>query len=293
MKNILKTLLLTAILFTFANLTFAKDLDISLSPEVNKVEAGKTARVRVNFTNAPKKFLMTDISIDGGRVESVRKLSTRVYVAIVHANDDAKEIELQVQADSIRDGEGDLNENASNSVSIKVIPNTEKVAAENNAKVEQINNENQKAISSLLEAVTTSARNNAAQAIQQQSAAQVQYYMCNGVSIPSTQQCTIAPQNNAGTVITTPGYYDFWGNWIPPTQSIQTTQTVNALTPVYNPYNTYNSYGSYGSYGVTPVYDSAYYNNYYYDYGHYPQSYYSSSYYYGYKKNTLYDILSW
>lgn len=274
----MKKFILLFILST--SFVLAKDLSVSLSPETTTIEAGKTARVRVNFSQAPKKFSATDIAVDGGTIDSVRKLSTRVYLAVVRASEDAKEVELQIQADAIRDNEGDLNENASNSVRLKIVANTQKLEAENKINSEKVKLETEKTLNTLLNAVTQSAKNNPPVST---PAPQVQYYNCNGQAIPTTQQCVQNTQQIGG-------YYDAWGNWVP---AVQTAPIVAPTVVPYNSYNAYSSYSPYSTYGVTPVYDATYYANYYDYYGYYPQSYYSSPYYSKYRRSTLLDLLDW
>lgn len=256
----------------------AKDLSISLSPESTTVEAGKTARVRVSFSQAPKKFSASDISIEGGTVDSVRKLSTRVYLAVVRASEDVKDVELQIQADSVRDNEGDLNENASNSIRLKVTANIQKLEVENRAKAEQVKLENEKTLNSLLNIVTQTSRNNNTPA-PTAPAPQVQYYNCNGQAIPTTQQCIQNANVNTNNVLYIPSgsYVDTYGNTYNPYGAYGTTQGyVVYPTGLYSQYemNYYDRY--YNNYGYYPrTYYTTYYNN----YGYYPQTYYSSPYY--------------
>ncbi len=253
-------LLFIGLVFLGLSFVSAKDLNISLSPDTTTVEAGKTARVRVNFSQAPKKFSATDISIDGGTVDSVRKLSTRVYLAVVRSSEDAKEVELQIQADAIRDNEGDLNENASNSVRIKVVANTQKVEAESKARVEQAKLENEKTLNSLLNIVSQTAKNNAPVST---PAPQVQYYNCNGQAIPTTQQCVQNANVNTNSVLYIPSNNYGTGYVVYP-------------TGLYSPYEMsyYDRY--YNNYGYYP---KTYYTTYYNNYGYYPETYYSSPYY--------------
>jgi hypothetical protein len=257
-----------------SSLVSAEGLSISLSPETTTVEAGKTARVKVNFSQAPKKFSPTDISIESGTVDSVRKLSTRVYLAVVRASEDAKEVELQIQADAIRDNEGDLNENASNSVRIKVTANTQKLEAEAKAKTEQSKLENEKTLNSLLNIVTQNAKNNAPAIT---PAPAVQYYNCNGQAIPTTQQCVQNANVNTNSVLYIPSNnygsgYNPYGNY----GNNYSTGYVVYPTGLYSSYEMsyYDRY--YNNYGYYP---KAYYTTYYNTYGYYPESYYSSPYY--------------
>lgn len=241
----------------------AKDLSISLSPESTTVEAGKTARVKVNFSQAPKKFSATDISIEGGTVDSVRKLSTRVYLAVVRASEDVKEVELQIQADAIRDNEGDLNESASNSVRIKVTLNTEKPVAEKPVaekagKTEQEKTDYNLKLSALLDAITASAKKNTTVSTTATTPTSgVSYYNCNGVAIPTTQQCvqqqTAAQQTVSYVQNSEPQYITVYDDYydeyvtIPNPNYRATVQVVQqSVTPTT--YFTGSYYTSTGSY---------------------------------------------
>lgn len=280
-----KILIFIGLVFLGFSSVSAKDLSISLSPETTTVEAGKTARVRINFSQAPKRFSATDISVEGGTVDSVRKLSTRVYLAMVRASEDAKEVELQIQADTIRDNEGDLNENASNSIGIKVVENTQKLEVENKAKIQQAKLDNEKTLNNLLNIVTQNAKNNTPTVA---PATQVQYYNCNGQAIPTTQQCVQNANVNANGVLYMPSnsYVDPYGSYT------NTQGYIVYPSGLYSPYEItyYDRY--YTSYGYYPrTYYTTYYNN----YGYYPESYYSSPYYevgYGFGSG-LRNLFSW
>lgn len=288
----MKKIILLFILST--SFVFAKDLSVTLSPETTTVEAGKTARVRISFSQAPKKFSVTDISIDGGTVDSVRKLSTRVYLAVVRASEDSKEVELQIQADAIRDNEGDLNENASNSVRLKVVANTQKLEAENKINTEKAKLETEKTLNTLLNAVTQNAKSSAPAA----SAPQVQYYNCNGTAIPTTQQCVQNANVNTNSVLYVPSnnyggvYGDPYNSYTPYTSYGNTQGYVVYPTGLYTPYEMsyYDRY--YSNYGYYP---KTYYTTYYNNYGYYPETYYSSPFYevgYGFGSG-LRSLFSW
>ena len=255
-KFIISLLVLTLSIFSFIlPSAFAKDLDIVLKSEYATVAPNKTFRVTAYFNKPITKLLITDIEIDGGRIESVRKINTKTYLIFARPSEDVNEVNLQIQADVVKDKEGDLNEYASNDLSVKVTQDKNTLKEQEIANLKQSDQENKKMINDLVNTINNSNKN-AATAAQSQTNAnqnQVQYYNCNGKATPITKDC----------------YTN--GNYLPYT----TIYTMPSYEPLYNDYyytyynysNPYSNSNSYSSPYSSP-YSSTYYSSpstYYYD----------------------------
>ncbi len=246
------SLMLTTLLFV----NFTSALSVSLTTTSRTVEEGKSVKVRANFTENILKLPASAISVDGGNVQSVRKMNGSSYLIYILAASDSKEMDVQIEAEKVQDLKKNFNDGSSNELVIKIT----KVVP-----VEVVNtNQNNSGITTsqlgeLLDKVVENTKNQTPKYTP--VAAPVQYYMCNGVSIPTTQTCT--QQSQAYQPVYTPsvynpnypstGYYDVYGNYILPTTS----------------YGNYNGYGSYNTY-----------SNY-------------DTYYYPPRKTSIYDYLNW
>ncbi len=267
MKNSVKfiiSFIIMAVSFGLQSL-YAADLNITLKSEYATAAPNKTFRVTAYFNKPITKLLMTDIEIDGGRIESVRKINTKTYLIFARPSEDSREVSLQIPADVVKDKEGDLNEYASNDLSVKVTQDKNVLKEQEIANLKQSDQENKKMINDLVNTINNTNKN-AATAAQSQTQTnanqnQVQYYNCNGKATPITKDC----------------YTN--GSYLPYT----TIYTMPSYEPLYNDYyytyyNYSNPYSNSNSY--SSPYSSTYYSNpstYYYspsystyDYGYEP-----------------------
>lgn len=219
-KNKIKyTFLMLSVLcgFTFSSAyAFADEEsgpEIILRSTVRMVEAGKTVKITATFSEPVTKFTKDRVSVDGGVLETLRKLSPQSYLLFVRAEANVKEIDVQVESSKVQNSKKIFNTYASNNLLIKV-KTPPPPAAESQSATE---------ISKLLDKMEkSSAINNpapTAQPIQQQ----ITYKICNGYTIPSNQPCQ--PQNNTS-------YRDAYVN----------TYYYPGTTPYPSTYPPYNSY---------------------------------------------------
>lgn len=94
---------------------------VRLSANVNSVKAGETFKVVVDFSEEIKVFTPDSIIIDGGTAKEIRKLSKTSFSITIISGTDTKTVNVQIEADKISDKAGNLNENASNEIIIKII----------------------------------------------------------------------------------------------------------------------------------------------------------------------------
>lgn len=250
MKKIILLLIISSATFSFS---FADNVDgpsVYLKSAVDTVDGGKLVKVTVSLSEPVIRFASDLVGVDGGRLESVRKLNSYSYLLFIRAADSSRELNVQVEADKVQNTAKVFNNYSSNELIIKVNP----VVAP--APTGPSNSE----ISNLLDTVvrTQQAQTQAIQAQQAQAAQQTQvapavtYVNCNGVTIPSTQTCTAPAAYN--TVAPSSGYYDLYGNYYPNTNYYNTP----TYYPGTVPYN-YSSYGNYYNsapyyYNSTPTY---------------------------------------
>lgn len=234
-----KKLSIIGVLMMFAfSIACAQDDDgpnLTLKAMSSTVDSGKVVKISVNSNQPLAKLTANMISIDGGNIESVRKLSSYSYLIFIRAGD-SREIDVQIEASVVQNRNTKAyNSYASNNVVVGV----------NAPPVSTADSSNQ--LSKILDTVQSVIQQNnqaAQQAVQtnQQAVTQVQYYYCNGYQIPTTQACNQSPYvtnqyNPYGTVQSV--YDPVSGTYVNP----YTGQ------PVANPYN-YNYYNSYNPYGV-------------------------------------------
>lgn len=243
--------------FVFASFANAADLDITLRADSSVVDAGKSLKVRIAFNRSVSKFNAQMLSVDGGHVESMRKLSSLSYLAYVRADENVKEMDILVEAEAVLDLNKNPNPDASNNLIIKVRP----AQITNPAPI--LNPEpsfSNTQVSDLLDKVVKSST------IVQPSAPAPStpnyatgYYFCQGVQIPNSQPCNNNNNNsqqNQNTVYVTPStvYYDAYGNYYPGGYG-GGYGTSNTLY-IDNSYGYGSGYGS--SYGSYDVYGSGY-----------------------------------
>ena len=231
-------------------------LDISLSSPLSKVEPGRVFRVNVVFSDPIKKTTLADFSVDGGSPENLRKINSKSYLLFVRAGTDVKEVDVQVEANKIKSSTGIWNEEASNDIILKVIA---PVVVPPPAQPDTTS------LSGLLDNLTKTIKQN--NATQQQAAPQVQYYNCNGQSIPTTQTCyqqntqtsvqgqyvaPLAPYNSYNT-----GYYNPYNSY-DPYSNYNSTSYYNTNSGYYNPNSYYTVTPVYRSTPVSPAYSAGY-----------------------------------
>jgi len=93
---------------------------VSLSANLNSVEPSATFKVVANFSEEVKPISVESIIVDGGSVKEIRKLSKTSYAITITPNENTKNILVQVEADKISDLAGNLNENASNEITVQL-----------------------------------------------------------------------------------------------------------------------------------------------------------------------------
>lgn len=219
-----KKLALLFVVFTFSfNFSSALPLIVELRADYGVVEAGKIAKVRVLLNKPVLKFVAQMVSIDGGRIESVRKLSSTSYLLFIRVNDDTKELDIIVEDGVVQDVDKVFNDGASNNIIMKVkspkLPLTPIAPAVVDPGVSASQ------ISELLEKVVKNTTANTQATTNNNSNG---FYYCAGVQIPNTQACNptaqqqqqqiVSPTYYPATVNST-GYYDSYGNYYPPTNN--------------------------------------------------------------------------
>jgi hypothetical protein len=245
MKNILKFLALAIAALLSFTCSFANSVDgpnITLSTSVRKVDAGKTVKVNLTLDEAVLRLTPDQVGVDGGKLESIRKLNPTSYVLFVRASEDSLSVSVQVEADKLQNTTKTFNNYASNELTIKVIPP---------APAPTVNSDN--ALSNLLNSVVSTVQQS--QASQPAPVAQpaVTYVNCYGVNIPSTKVCTPPASYNYNSV--TPmsaGYYDAYGNYYP---NYSTYSSYPGVVP-------YSSYNAPYYYNTNPYYNTGYYTGY-------------------------------
>ncbi len=93
---------------------------VSLSANLNSVEPSSTFKVVANFSEEVKPITPDSVIVDGGSVKEIRKLSKTSYSITITPNEDARSVVVQVEADKVEDLAGNVNENASNEISVKL-----------------------------------------------------------------------------------------------------------------------------------------------------------------------------
>ena len=224
LKKIICTLTIVCLFFTNVYATSSTGPRINLKTTVQKVESGTLVKITADFSEPVIRFTRSEVSVDGGSVESVRKLGPSSFVIFARPTGDAKELDVQVESDKVQNTDKVYNELSSNEIVVKVSTQVQEPRQGSDSSAQ---------ISSLLDTVTKTINSQQQQTQTVQTAPVVQYVNCYGNYIPSTQVCV----------------------------SPYTTTPVNNY---YNPYSTYPSYGSYYndyySYPSTyyPSYNSGY-----------------------------------
>lgn len=239
-KNIFSTIIATICFITsvFVFTAFADEVSgpgISLRSTQSSVQASQVVKVTVSFSEAVARFTRDQVVVDGGNVESVRKLGPTSYLIFVRAGEGSRYVNIQVEAGAVQNLKKVYNDYASNELVVRVVP---PAATQSTTDTTSSN-----AISNLLQQIT----NNTAPITNTVSSQPATTYVnCNGTAIPSTQTCTTNSNPNVYNPYAqqTGGYYDAYGNYIP-------TQTNPYSSPYASPYS--SPYGN--TYSQTPVYD--------------------------------------
>lgn len=89
---------------------------ISLSSNSTTFKEGREFKVFLKSTNSVKKVDQSALIIDGGSVNSIRKLSPKDFVILISPIENAKKVFIQIEADRIIDINNSKNEEASNEI---------------------------------------------------------------------------------------------------------------------------------------------------------------------------------
>lgn len=186
-------------------------LCVNLSSNVNTIPRGYTFKVIINTSVELKSFDVSNISVDGGTVKEIRKLSKTSYFAVINPAEDAKVVNVQIEAESLEDINGNRNDNASNEVIVRIlIP----VTTTNNS---SSSTNNSSFISNLLDKLSSSLptapqcsytvqgqlitgsnlNTSGCPTTNTQNTQQTQLYNCYGQQIPNTQPCPYDPYREA------------------------------------------------------------------------------------------------
>ncbi len=184
---------------------------VSLSANLNSVEKGSNFKVVANLSEEVNAFAADSVIVDGGVVKEVRKLSKTSYSVVITPNEDAKQVVVQVEADKLTDLAGNLNENASNEVSVKINTALAVASATSSTGIDA-----EISLNSILDKIVASAPNctyNPSSGLlltvdpagkqinttgcAQSNPQQPQLYDCYGQKIPTSQQCPYDPYRDA------------------------------------------------------------------------------------------------
>lgn len=94
---------------------------VSLSANLNAVQLGDYFKVIVNTSKPILKFTPDSVIVDGGSVKDIRKLGPTGFTVTITPNDDARQVVVQIEAEKIQDLSGNVNDNASNEILVRVL----------------------------------------------------------------------------------------------------------------------------------------------------------------------------
>lgn len=97
-----------------------KDLKVVLSANTTIIPSGSQLKVLIDFSNDIPELSQDALIIDGGSVKEIRKMSKKQFLAVIVSNEDAKNIDVQIEADKVKDVDGNTNQNASNEILVSV-----------------------------------------------------------------------------------------------------------------------------------------------------------------------------
>ena len=93
---------------------------VTLAANLNSVTAGSDFKIILNASEEIKPLTPDEVSVDFGIIKQIRKLGKQIYSLLITPNDNVKIVTVQIAADQISDLANNLNENASNEVTVNV-----------------------------------------------------------------------------------------------------------------------------------------------------------------------------
>ncbi len=257
-----KALIISTILL-LSTTAFADNItgpNITLRSTATTVVAGQSARVTVTVSESLLRFGSDQISVDGGTIESIRKLSPVSYTLFIRVADNTRTLDVIVEASKVQNQAKVYNEYSSNNLILKVTQPAP--AATGITPASSITS----TISSLLDTITK-----------------------NVATKPAAVTTTPAPVQQApvqqAPVYTNPNQYQpaYTSPYSTPYSTYNNSYNANpciGYDPYYSRYNAYcesQYYNSYNSY-TQPVYTSPY--------DPYPTPYYTTT-------PTIFDYFDW
>lgn len=98
----------------------ATPLRITLTPNTNQVAIGSTFKVVVDMSKQVDSFSANSIIVDGGAIKEARKLGKTKYLLIISPNNDAKNVDMQIEAETVTASDNTVNGEASNEVVVQI-----------------------------------------------------------------------------------------------------------------------------------------------------------------------------
>lgn len=93
---------------------------VTLTANVTEIPTNSTFKVVANFSEEVKPITPDSVIVDGGSVKEIRKLSPTSFSISIIPDENTKNVLVQIEADKIEDLAGNLNENASNEINVKI-----------------------------------------------------------------------------------------------------------------------------------------------------------------------------
>jgi hypothetical protein len=131
MKSLFASIILFIVLST--NFLYAEDSNgpiISLSSSREVVNGGQQLKVTVSTSQVLKGFNADQISLVGGKLESIRKLSKRSYLLMIRAGKKGS-VNIQISMEQVQNQKGEYNEEPSNELNIPIIEQTGSKSTQN------------------------------------------------------------------------------------------------------------------------------------------------------------------
>jgi hypothetical protein len=172
---------------------------IYLSANINSINEPKPFRLILVGSEPIQPPKPDDIVIYGGGVSEVRKLAPNSYSINILPNEDAKVVEVFIEADKVSDIAGNVNENASNEVKILVKSNASKATASSTATTSLASitatTSELGSLSSLLDKVLASVATTSAAQTQCNPNSTTNYYLASGQYCYASQAAVNQQQN--------------------------------------------------------------------------------------------------
>jgi hypothetical protein len=124
MKSLLASILITTVLV--ANFAYAQDSTgpvLALSSNKEVVNGGQQLKVTVSTSQVLKGFNADQISLVGGKLESIRKLSKRSYLLMIRASKKGS-VNIQISMEQVQNQKGEYNQEPSNELNVPIIEQT-------------------------------------------------------------------------------------------------------------------------------------------------------------------------